>query len=176
VSRLQFWVHTTVIRRLGVLEYIFVTPRCGGFSGLLFVFRFHHCFVASHHRVHHDRRVHKNYGGIFIIWDRLFGSFVDEGEDVDPNQPDVPDGDERVVYGILYGVYTWDFFKVQFHHLLDIAHRWTTASGMKDKLKLLWSGPGMRPGMTRTNLAPMNPNVVRLRYVVRSPFHVFVFL
>lgn len=51
--------------------------------------------------------------GIFIIWDRLFGSFVDEGEDDDPKQAPVPDGDERVVYGILYGVYTWDFFQVQ---------------------------------------------------------------
>ena len=51
--------------------------------------------------------------GIFIIWDRLFGSFVDEGEDDDPKQALVPDGDERVVYGILYGVYTWDFFQVQ---------------------------------------------------------------
>eukprot|EP00041_Stephanoeca_diplocostata_P029069 m.848570 g.848570 ORF g.848570 m.848570 type:complete len:171 (-) comp23488_c0_seq10:146-658(-) len=54
----QFWLHTCVIRRLGFLEHIFSTP--------------------SHHRVHHDRRVHKNFGGIFIVWDKLFGSFLDE--------------------------------------------------------------------------------------------------
>ena len=103
----QFWVHTCVVRRLGVLEYVLMTP--------------------SHHRVHHDRRVHKNFGGtyhhrvlslslslvslsrsllfalvrsrsrsaeahphsmpppraspgMFIIWDRMFGTFTDEND------------------------------------------------------------------------------------------------
>eukprot|EP00038_Savillea_parva_P020391 m.31203 g.31203 ORF g.31203 m.31203 type:complete len:500 (-) comp4782_c0_seq1:67-1566(-) len=54
----QFWVHTTLIRRMGPFEYVFMTP--------------------SHHRVHHDRRVHKNFGGVLIVWDKLFGSFLDE--------------------------------------------------------------------------------------------------
>ena len=49
-------MHTTVVRRLGPLEWVLMTP--------------------SHHRVHHDRRVHKNYGGLLIVWDRLFGTFV----------------------------------------------------------------------------------------------------
>lgn len=48
---LQFWIHTTCVRQLGVLEWVLNTP--------------------SHHRVHHDRRVHRNYGGFSIIWDRL---------------------------------------------------------------------------------------------------------
>lgn len=52
----QFWVHTCLIDRLGPLEWILSTP--------------------SHHRVHHDRRVHKNYGGVLIIWDRIFGTYV----------------------------------------------------------------------------------------------------
>mmetsp|Transcript_15458 Transcript_15458/g.45930 ORF Transcript_15458/g.45930 Transcript_15458/m.45930 type:complete len:312 (-) Transcript_15458:146-1081(-) len=56
----QFWVHTTLIRRLGPYEWFFMTP--------------------SHHRVHHDRRVHKNFGGVLVIWDKLFGSFLDEDE------------------------------------------------------------------------------------------------
>ena len=52
----QFWVHTCLIRRLPApIEYLFSTP--------------------SHHRVHHDRRVHKNFGGVLIIWDRLFGTY-----------------------------------------------------------------------------------------------------
>ena len=50
----QFWVHTTIVKRLGPLEWIFSTP--------------------SHHRIHHDRRLHKNFGGVLIIWDRLFGT------------------------------------------------------------------------------------------------------
>merc|ERR1719409_1074661 len=63
----QFWVHTCCIRRLGILEYVLMTP--------------------SHHRVHHDRRVHKNFGGVLIVWDRLFGSFQDEYETLAPLKP-----------------------------------------------------------------------------------------
>lgn len=58
VTIYQFWIHTCVIRRLGWLEYVFNTP--------------------SHHRCHHDRRLHKNFAGVFIVWDRLFGTFQDE--------------------------------------------------------------------------------------------------
>eukprot|EP01063_Lacrimia_lanifica_P015886 TRINITY_DN2253_c1_g1_i1.p1 TRINITY_DN2253_c1_g1~~TRINITY_DN2253_c1_g1_i1.p1 ORF type:complete len:483 (+),score=48.82 TRINITY_DN2253_c1_g1_i1:79-1527(+) len=57
----QFWVHTCHVRRLGWLEYILSTP--------------------SAHRVHHDRRVHKNFGGVLIVWDILYGTFGDEGYD-----------------------------------------------------------------------------------------------
>ena len=61
----QFWVHTCMVRRLPeTLEFVLMTP--------------------SHHRVHHDRRVHKNFGGFLIIWDRIFGSFQDEYETVRP--------------------------------------------------------------------------------------------
>ena len=52
----QFWVHTCLVDRLGPLEWILSTP--------------------SHHRVHHDRRVHKNFGGVLIIWDRIFNTCV----------------------------------------------------------------------------------------------------
>ena len=56
-----FATHTYAIRRLPwIVEQVLVTP--------------------SHHRVHHDRRVHKNFGGIFIIWDRFFGTFLDVGD------------------------------------------------------------------------------------------------
>ena len=57
----QFWVHTQQVRRLGMLDRILVTP--------------------SNHRVHHaqnERYLDKNYGGIFILWDRMFGSFAEE--------------------------------------------------------------------------------------------------
>eukprot|EP01060_Flectonema_neradi_P027556 TRINITY_DN3716_c0_g1_i1.p1 TRINITY_DN3716_c0_g1~~TRINITY_DN3716_c0_g1_i1.p1 ORF type:complete len:469 (+),score=50.51 TRINITY_DN3716_c0_g1_i1:83-1489(+) len=57
----QFWVHTCHVRRLGLLEYILSTPAA--------------------HRIHHDRRVHKNFGGVFIVWDIIFGTFADEGYD-----------------------------------------------------------------------------------------------
>ena len=57
----QFWYHTRLIDRLGVLEYVIVTP--------------------SHHRVHHainDEYLDKNFSEIFIVWDKLFGTFQEE--------------------------------------------------------------------------------------------------
>lgn len=62
----QYWIHTELIGKLGPFEYLFNTP--------------------SHHRVHHGRNLQyldKNYGGIFIIWDRMFGTFAEEEEAVD---------------------------------------------------------------------------------------------
>src|SRR5688572_3789074 len=60
----QFWIHTRFITSLGPLEYVLNTP--------------------SHHRVHHgvnNPYLDKNYAGVLIIWDRLFGTFVDETEE-----------------------------------------------------------------------------------------------
>jgi alkylglycerol monooxygenase len=62
----QFWIHTRVIKKLGPLEAIFNTP--------------------SHHRIHHaidPAYIDKNYAGVFIVWDRLFGTFVEE--DAEPS-------------------------------------------------------------------------------------------
>ena len=59
VTVYQFWVHTCHIDRCGVLEEFLMTP--------------------SHHRVHHDARVHKNFAGV-LLWDRLFGTFMREPE------------------------------------------------------------------------------------------------
>jgi sterol desaturase/sphingolipid hydroxylase (fatty acid hydroxylase superfamily) len=60
----QFWIHTRFVKRMGFLEHILNTP--------------------SHHRVHHgvnNPYLDKNYAGILIIWDRLFGSFIPETEE-----------------------------------------------------------------------------------------------
>src|SRR4030095_7845327 len=60
----QFWIHTRLVGRLGPLEWFLNTP--------------------SHHRVHHGinpRYIDKNYAGILIIWDRMFGTDVREGEE-----------------------------------------------------------------------------------------------
>ena len=60
----QFWIHTRFVKRLGRAELILNTP--------------------SHHRVHHginDAYLDKNYAGVLIIWDRIFGTFVEENEE-----------------------------------------------------------------------------------------------
>jgi alkylglycerol monooxygenase len=59
----QFWIHTNLVKRLGFLEHILNTP--------------------SHHRVHHgvnEEYLDKNYAGVLIIWDKLFGTFTPERE------------------------------------------------------------------------------------------------
>jgi alkylglycerol monooxygenase len=78
----QFWVHTQVVRRMGVLEEILVTP--------------------SNHRVHHAQNacyIDRNYGGMFILWDRLFGTFAEERDDEPP------------VYGVRKPLEGWNPFR-----------------------------------------------------------------
>lgn len=80
----QFWIHTEIISNLGPLEYILNTP--------------------SHHRVHHGRNpycIDKNYAGVFIIWDRIFGTFAPERE----NEP--------IAYGLIHPINTFDPLETQ---------------------------------------------------------------
>ena len=112
----QFWYHTQHIGKMGFLEHIIVTP--------------------SHHRVHHainKEYLDKNLSQIFIIWDKLFGTFQEE-------LPDVP-----CVYGITRPVRTWNPVKINFHHLwLMIKDTWRTNS-WKDKFTLWFNPTGYRP-------------------------------
>ena len=112
----QFWYHTQHIGKMGFLEKIIVTP--------------------SHHRVHHSLNkeyIDKNYGQIFIIWDKLFGTFQEELPDVKP------------VYGITRPVRTWNPIKINFMHLwLMIKDAWNTKN-IKDKLRIWFMPTGWRP-------------------------------
>ena len=112
----QFWVHTEHIGRLGVLEYIFITP--------------------SNHRIHHaqnDDYLDANYGGVFIIWDRIFGTYIDEREDLKP------------VYGTVKPLKTfnplWANIEVFYQMILDSyrTKKW------KDKIRVWFSPPAWRP-------------------------------
>ena len=112
----QFWYHTQHIRKMGWLEKIIVTP--------------------SHHRVHHainKEYIDKNYGQIFIFWDKLFGSFQEELPGVKP------------VYGITRPVRTWNPVKINFAHVwLLLKDAWHTQS-WKDKFRLWYMPTGWRP-------------------------------
>lgn len=112
----QFWVHTEQIDRLGWFDRVFCSP--------------------SNHRAHHavnDRYLDKNYGGILIIWDRLFGTFVEE------------DAADPPVYGTRSPLRSWNplWANAQVY--------WTTAQDMwharrwRDKLLLWFKPPGWRP-------------------------------
>ena len=112
----QFWVHTQVVRRMGALDRILVTP--------------------SNHRVHHAQNeiyIDKNYGGMLILWDRLFGTFEDERDD------------EPVVFGVRKPLASWDPFwanlQVYDYLLFDArkARRW------RDKIGIWFRRTGWRP-------------------------------
>ena len=112
----QFWYHTRHIGRMGILEYIIVTP--------------------AHHRVHHainKEYLDKNFGQIFIFWDRMFGTFQDE-------RADIP-----AVYGVTRPVRTWNPIKINFMHLwLLIKDTWH-AKSWTDKFRIWFMPLGWRP-------------------------------
>ncbi len=111
----QFWIHTERIRRLPrPLEAIFNTP--------------------SHHRVHHGANeiyLDRNYGGILIIWDRLFGTYRREGE--------------RVHYGLTKNINTFNPVKAAFHEYIAMWHDLKRVSGWRTKTAVLFRGPGWTP-------------------------------
>lgn len=112
----QYWYHTRLIGKMGVLEHVIVTP--------------------SHHRVHHainKEYLDKNLSQIFIVWDKLFGTFQEELEEVPP------------VYGVTRPVRTWNPFLINFMHLWTlIQDAWRTRS-IRDKLRIWFMPTGWRP-------------------------------
>ena len=111
----QFWIHTERIRRLPrPLEAVLNTP--------------------SHHRVHHgvnEQYLDRNYGGILIIWDRLFGTYEPEGE--------------RVRYGLTTQLRTYRPMQVAFHEYIAMWHDLKRAPRWRDKAGVVFRGPGWTP-------------------------------
>lgn len=112
----QFWYHTRHIDKMGFLEKIIVTP--------------------SHHRVHHalnKEYLDKNLGQIFIIWDKLFGTFQEELKNVEP------------VYGITRPVQTWNPIKINFQHLFLLTQDVWRTDKLWDKCRIWFMPTGWRP-------------------------------
>jgi alkylglycerol monooxygenase len=110
----QFWIHTREIHRLGPLEWMMNTP--------------------SHHRVHHGvnpKYQDRNYAGVFIIWDRLFGSFTPE--------------DEEPVYGITKPLGTWNPVWANVHVFAEIFRNARRTRRWSDKFKVLFGPPSWLP-------------------------------
>jgi sterol desaturase/sphingolipid hydroxylase (fatty acid hydroxylase superfamily) len=120
----QFWIHTEAIDRLGPLERILNTP--------------------SHHRVHHavnPRYLDANYGGVLIVWDRLFGSFVAEL------------GSDPPRYGIVKNIDTFNPLRIAFHEWCAIARDLRSARGRREWLGYLFGPPGWSPDGSRDTSA-----------------------
>ncbi|MDJ1484785.1 sterol desaturase family protein [Cytophagaceae bacterium YF14B1] len=107
-----FFIHTRTIGKLGVLEYILVTP--------------------SHHRVHHASDEHyldKNYGDVLIIWDKIFGTFVEEKEE--PH------------YGLTKPLNSHSFLWQHFHFILELLYTVKHTQGWGNKIKIVFGGPDL---------------------------------
>ncbi len=110
----QFWIHTELLGRLGPLEAMLNTP--------------------SHHRVHHGsnlRYLDRNYGGILIVWDRLFGTFEPEGE--------------PVRFGLTKNIGTFNPLRIAFHEWIAIARDVARARTLAARLGYLFGPPGWSP-------------------------------
>ena len=109
----QFWLHTDLVGRLGPLELIFNTP--------------------SHHRVHHASNpeyLDRNYGGVLIIWDRLFGTFAEE-------RPDI-----RIRYGLVHPVGSLNPLRLEFHEWVALARDTARAPSWRARLGAMFGRPG----------------------------------
>ncbi len=110
----QYWIHTEQIGKLGWFDRWFGSP--------------------SNHRVHHavnDRYIDRNYGGITMLWDRLFGTFVEEGE--------------KCVYGTRAPLDSWDPLWANLEVYADLARRSRQAARWRDKLLVWLMPPGWQP-------------------------------
>lgn len=120
----QFWIHTKLINRMPApFEYIFNTP--------------------SHHRVHHGvnpKYIDRNHGGTLIIFDRMFGTFQVE--------------DEEVVYGVTKQTNSWNPLWVNFEYWIDLFKQVFKVSHFTDAVKMLVLMPGWKPAELGGNEVP----------------------
>jgi sterol desaturase/sphingolipid hydroxylase (fatty acid hydroxylase superfamily) len=109
----QFFIHTELVPRLGPLEWVLNTP--------------------AHHRVHHASNatcLDKNFGGMLIIFDRLFGTFAEKP------------ADESLRYGLVNGVVSYNPLRIALGEWLALFRDFARASSLRDKLRVLFAPPG----------------------------------
>ncbi|MCF6194159.1 MAG: sterol desaturase family protein, partial [Kangiellaceae bacterium] len=112
----QYWVHTQLIGKLGWFESVFVTP--------------------SHHRVHHGQNevyIDKNHGGVFILWDKIFGTFQQELDC------------EKVVYGVRRPVNSFNPIWANFHTWMSLLVDAFRTKNWLDKIRIWFMPTGWRP-------------------------------
>lgn len=129
----QFFIHTEAVGRLGPLEWVLNTP--------------------SHHRVHHatnPRYLDANYGGMLIIWDRLFGTFTPE------------DASDPVRYGLVKNLRTFNPVWIAFHEYVGLARDLVRARSLAEVRGYLLGPPGWSPDGSRKTAAMIQAEWRRL--------------
>jgi hypothetical protein len=112
----QFWVHTKHIGHLGFLEKIFITP--------------------MNHGVHHAKNeeyIDANYGGVFIIWDRMFGTYIAEKPSIKP------------IYGTVKPLNSWNPFWANFQVFYQMVQDTIHTKKLSNKIKIWYSSTSWRP-------------------------------
>ena len=125
----QYWLHTEAIRTLGPLEWVMNTP--------------------SHHRVHHGKNVEyldRNHAGIFIVWDRLFGTYARERA--------------PVVYGLTKDIKSFNVITIGFHEWAAIIRDVRRAPTLRAKLGYMFAAPGWSHDGTSKTARQLQRSVV----------------
>ena len=134
----SFFTHTQVIGKLGLLEYILITP--------------------SLHGVHHssnEKYLNKNYGDLFVFWDKLFGTFQKE--------------EEKPVYGLTHPLKSYSFLWQHFHYFFELYYAVSQANRIVDKLKIIFGKPetldqNIRVELEKRFIPQQEPVSTMLRY------------
>jgi alkylglycerol monooxygenase len=134
----QFWIHTKAINRMPKwFEAIFNSP--------------------AHHRVHHGvnpKYIDKNHGGMFIVWDKLFGTFQEE--------------EEEPTYGITKQLNSWNPAWANVHFYADMYQDTKQYKSLKDKLKLVFAKPGWRPDYLGGQLRVPEVGTTKPKYDIKA--------
>ncbi|MEO1448402.1 MAG: sterol desaturase family protein, partial [Bacteroidota bacterium] len=147
VGLYQFVTHTRLVGKLGFIEYIMVTP--------------------SHHRVHHARNekyLDKNYGHVFIIWDRLFGTFTEEDEEPD--------------YGITTGFESANPYRAYLWYWKDLFRRAGETEKFIDKIRVFTKPPSWNPDDVEITPSEFSVDAEgnRKKYRLEMPFRLQLYV
>jgi len=134
----SFFTHTQIIGRIKWLEYVFITP--------------------SLHGVHHasdEKYLDKNYGDMFVFWDKMFGTFQAE--------------EEKPKYGLTHPLKSYSFLWQHFHYYFEIAESYRRATGFRDKCKAIFGNPAymdqdIRPELEKRFLQDRSLQLKALRF------------
>lgn len=135
VTLYQYWIHTKLIDRMGWFEEVFNSP--------------------SHHRVHHatnSKYLDRNYAAVFILWDKIHGTFVREEEEPE--------------YGITVPFNSWNPVWANFHFYVEMWEGSKRLRSMRDKLALIFRGPEYLG-----KLLKLKTNGTVTKYRTKTPVH-----